>query len=123
MHHRHWLECRFLHVPPIPILLVQNRKIQMSAKKGSRVSKAQAKQNQREETARQQGDQSSTSTEADQEQESSQTRQERKKANQPAKKDQAWFKTSKEDRAREKRVRLAKKKGKKSGGGGNLSGR
>jgi len=95
-------------------------KIQMSAKKGSRVSKAQAKQNQREETARQQGDQSSTSTEADQEQE---TRQERKKANQPAKKDQAWFKTSKEDRAREKRVRLAKKKGKKSGGGGNLSGR
>jgi hypothetical protein len=94
----------------------------MSAKKGSRVSKAQAKQNQREETARQQGDQSSTSTEADQEQES-QTRQERKKANQPARKDQAWFKTSKEDRAREKRVRLAKKKGKKSGGGGNLSGR
>ena len=96
----------------------------MSAKKGSRVSKAQAKQNQREETARQQGDQSSTSTEADQEQESQTlTRQERKKANQPAKKDQAWFKTSKEDRAREKRVRLAKKKGKKSGGGGNLSGR
>jgi len=94
----------------------------MSAKKGSRVSKAQAKQNQREETARQQGDQSSTSTEADQEQESP-TRHERKKANQPAKKDQAWFKTSKEDRAREKRVRLAKKKGKKSGGGGNLSGR
>ena len=94
----------------------------MSAKKGSRVSKAQAKQNQREETARQKGDQSSTSTEVDQEQES-QTRQERKKANQPAKKDQAWFKTSKEDRAREKRVRLAKKKGKKSGGGGNLSGR